>query len=53
MVECPNKEENAEQCTCGAEDCERRGVCCECVRAHRAKGNLPTCLRKMMEEAGA
>ncbi len=40
-------EENKEKCTCEAEDCERRGVCCECLRAHLSRRSLPTCLREL------
>jgi len=31
---CPNRERNLEMCVCTYETCERRGVCCECVRNH-------------------
>ena len=40
-------EENKEKCTCEAEDCERRGVCCECLRAHLSRRSLPTCMREL------
>jgi len=30
MKECSNRDENMAQCTCHAEDCERRGLCCAC-----------------------
>ena len=42
---CENKEKNEEKCTCPNKNCERHGVCCECVRAHREAGNLPMCMR--------
>lgn len=42
---CPNRETNLQSCTCTAEECERRGLCCECVAFHRDKGNAPACLR--------
>ncbi len=31
---CPNKASNEQTCPCTATDCERHGVCCECIRAH-------------------
>ncbi len=47
MEECPNREANVAQCICPSEDCERRGLCCACVAAHRSNGNLPVCLRDL------
>ncbi|KXS41685.1 MULTISPECIES: hypothetical protein [unclassified Candidatus Frackibacter] len=41
--ECPNIEVNDIDCNCEA-DCERHGVCCACIEAHRQLGNLPACL---------
>ena len=46
MAECPNKAKNEEKCTCGAKDCARHGVCCECIRYHRENGGVPGCLKK-------
>jgi hypothetical protein len=46
-MDCPNKEKNAEKCTCGNTNCGLHGICCECVRAHREGGNLPVCLREL------
>ncbi len=50
MEECLNREANAAQCTCGAEDCERRGLCCACIAAHRSRGGLPSCVRDLAEK---
>lgn len=41
-MEC-KKEENKIDCTCTATTCSRRGVCCDCVRYHREKGEIPGC----------
>jgi len=46
MAECPNKAKNEEKCTCGEKECERHGVCCECIRYHRENGGVPGCLKK-------
>jgi hypothetical protein len=35
-------EQNLKECTC-TYDCEKRGLCCECVRYHRAQGAIPGC----------
>ncbi|MBD3249008.1 hypothetical protein GF336_03105 [Candidatus Woesearchaeota archaeon] len=42
MVECPNKEKNLERCNC-TYPCDRKGVCCECIAYHKARGELPAC----------
>jgi hypothetical protein len=41
MVECTSKE-NKRQCTCSY-PCEKKGLCCACVRYHRDRGELPAC----------
>ena len=46
MEECPNKQKNFEQCSCSADDCDRKGICCECVAYHRSEGQLPACMKK-------
>ncbi len=42
MTKCENKERNLEFCNCTF-SCGRKGICCECVANHRAKGALPAC----------
>ncbi len=37
------KEKNIDQCNCSYGGCPRHGICCECLRYHRAKGALPAC----------
>jgi hypothetical protein len=36
-------EQNKDRCNCTYEPCSRKGICCECVRYHRALGELPAC----------
>jgi hypothetical protein len=43
--ECPKREVNLANCPCENMECERRGICCECVANHRAKGNRPACMK--------
>lgn len=31
---CINRERNLERCPCTYDPCQRRGVCCECIRNH-------------------
>ena len=40
-------EANKEQCACTSLKCERRGICCECLKAHLAKKSLPSCMREL------
>lgn len=42
-MECLRDEENLQECNCTYEPCERKGICCECVRYHRLKDQLPAC----------
>jgi len=47
MVErkdCPNIQANLQNCTCTYAGCDLRGKCCECIRYHSEKGELPGCL---------
>jgi hypothetical protein len=41
MVEC-TRDDNKKKCTCSY-PCERKGVCCTCLRYHRNRGELPAC----------
>ena len=41
-MEC-QKEKNLKDCKCSYEGCSRRGICCECIRYHRGKRQLPGC----------
>lgn len=41
-MECKQKE-NLKNCSCTYLICSRRGICCECLRHHREKGELPAC----------
>lgn len=43
MKECPRHQDNLAKCNCTYEPCERKGLCCECLRYHRASGELPAC----------
>jgi hypothetical protein len=40
-MEC-KKEENLKHCNCSY-PCSKRGMCCDCIRSHRANGELPAC----------
>lgn len=42
MSEC-NVEQNKAACSCTYEPCSRKGNCCQCVKYHQAKGELPAC----------
>ncbi len=40
-MEC-KKQENAKNCNC-TYPCEKKGVCCECLRYHKERRELPAC----------
>lgn len=41
-MEC-QKEKNLKNCPCTYPNCEKKGICCECLRYHRQKKELPAC----------
>jgi len=41
-MEC-KKEENKKFCPCTYPNCDKKGMCCECIKYHREKGELPAC----------
>ena len=40
-MEC-KKEENMKFCNCSY-PCGKKGICCECIKYHRERGELPAC----------
>ena len=51
MKTCVNKEENLKDCPCTYEPCERKGICCECIKYHLAQNELPACCFSKEAEA--
>ena len=43
MTNCPNKDLNSQDCNCSYGGCDKLGICCECIRYHRNRGELPAC----------
>jgi hypothetical protein len=41
-MEC-KKPENLKNCPCTYPGCQRKGICCECIKHHREKDELPAC----------
>jgi len=41
-MEC-QKENNLKNCFCTYPNCSRKGVCCECIKYHRERNELPAC----------
>jgi len=41
-MECKEKE-NLKDCPCTWSDCPRKGICCECIKYHWGRGELPAC----------
>jgi len=50
-MEC-RKEKNLKGCPCTYPGCARKGICCECVRYHRKRSELPACFFGKKAEAG-
>ena len=42
MVEC-NEEKNKIRCNCSY-PCDKKGMCCECLRYHWSRGEVSACL---------
>ena len=38
------KEENLKSCACTYQYCNRKGICCECIKYHRKNKEVPACL---------
>lgn len=41
-MECRQKE-NFKNCPCSYPGCPRKGICCQCIRHHHEKDQLPAC----------
>lgn len=48
-MEC-KKDKNKKDCNCSYEGCPRKGICCECIRNHLNKRQLPACFFPESEE---
>jgi hypothetical protein len=42
ISECPNLEINLRECSC-TYNCDLKGRCCECIRSHKKRNELPAC----------
>jgi len=49
-MECKEKR-NIENCPCAYPGCPRKGTCCDCIKHHREKGELPACYFSIEEES--
>ena len=49
-MEC-KKEENSKDCPCTYSGCDKKGLCCECLKYHWERGELPACLFSKQAEA--
>ena len=50
-TKCVNKETNQENCPCTSLECERHGICCECLRANSDGDGLTACLRAKIQDS--
>ncbi len=55
---CPVQEKINEYCSCPKTECERHGICCECIVEHKNREGVafpikfPHCLRGQLSEPG-
>lgn len=42
-MECVNKKNNLSSCNCSYLYCDKKGMCCLCIKYHRERGELPAC----------
>ena len=50
-TDCVNIKVNEEKCTCTSLDCDKHGVCCECLRVHLGKDSLPSCVKVKIQDS--
>ena len=56
-VNCPARTKINTYCSCPKTDCQRHGLCCECVLTHKNRvtepiiKRFPHCLRDLVQEA--
>lgn len=50
--QCANYEINLAMCPCQSETCSNRGICCECIQSHAAKGGQTACMRGTRRDPG-
>ncbi|MDP8253546.1 MAG: DUF6485 family protein [Candidatus Kaelpia aquatica] len=48
-MEC-KKDQNMKFCNCSYSSCSKKGICCECIKYHRDRGELPACYFNSSEE---
>lgn len=48
--QCPKIALNSHACPCTYPDCSRHGLCCECIKYHRQRNELPACYFTAEEE---
>ncbi len=48
-MEC-KKDQNMGFCNCSYSSCSKKGICCECIKYHRDRGELPACYFSNEEE---
>ena len=41
---CPNEEVNLKNCNCTYPGCDKKGLCCQCLRYHIKNRELPACV---------
>ncbi|MCL2792730.1 MAG: DUF6485 family protein [Spirochaetaceae bacterium] len=42
-MKCNNESVNLKACNCSYSGCSKKGLCCECLRYHFSRKELPAC----------
>ena len=42
-MKCENYNHNLSDCNCTYDPCPRKGKCCECIKYHKNRNELPAC----------
>ncbi|MGM0445922.1 MAG: DUF6485 family protein [Bacillota bacterium] len=42
-MKCENYNLNLDNCNCTYDPCPRKGKCCECIKYHQKRDELPAC----------
>lgn len=51
MAECSNLKGNLKNCKCTYAGCSRKGKCCDCLKYHLSRSELPACCFSEKAEA--
>jgi len=51
VADCPERDANFADCPCTYPGCSMKGRCCECLKYHLSRNELPACCFSAEDEA--